>query len=758
MPRSLRRTASCAALLALVAAAAACNGGDADSPATAPADTARETAAPTYPSAPTATPTPRPDPTEAARLDRSGEYDAAAIAYAAIASAVSGATRQQARLDQARALIRADKRAEARPVLDAYLADAGPSGDASAARYMLAAVLDADGDVAGALASYERYIAAAGPLTPFAHAGRAALLARSGRTPEAETEAATLLAGVLPREFHASFALTLARAFEDGGDSDDALLWYARVRDLDGDVATALLRTGAVHRHLGDPAWTSDYIAFVTAYPAHAAAPDLLDELDAADVPVSDYVRGVVDYRARRDDAARQALTRAIAAGDHPAEATYYLAALDERLGDEPTAIDRYRRAHDLDPASPLADDALWWRGRLLEKAGRFDEARLDYQALTAGYPTASRAGDAAFRVGLMLERAGDRAGAAAAWEALATAPATSAEDRLRARFWRGRALLALGGPAARTALEELASDPASEGDFYALRASVLLGTVGASAEPTATPPPPTDWDALGRELQLLYPASAPLEARVSPSPREQLADALDDAAEHDRAQALRVAEMDALAEAHDIVGLAAFARRREAAGGVSMTARAATTLKRALPAGTAVPTEVLRLAYPLAYPEIAIGAARDEGISPLLLLALVRQESFYDAGAGSTAGALGLTQVIPTTAASIADGLGVPGFAPEDLFRPSVSLRFGAHYLATQLAEFAGNPYRALAAYNGGPGAAADAAALAGDDDDLFVESIEFDETRLYVRLVMENYARYRQLYGASPRPSLPR
>jgi soluble lytic murein transglycosylase len=745
-------------LLALLAAAAACNGGDADPRTAPPPDTPHDTATPAHTPAPTPTPTPRPSPTEAARLDRAGEYDAAAAAYAAIASSASGATRQQARIDQARALIRADKRAEARPVLEAYLADAGASGDSSPARYMLATILDGDGDVAGALASYERYIAAAGPLTPFARAERAALLARASRAAEAETEAATLLAGVLPREFHASFALALARAFEDGGANEDALVWYARVRDLDGDVATALLRTGAVHKRLGDPAWTSDVIAFVTAYPAHGAAPELLDELDAASVPVSDYVRGVVDYRARRNDAAREALTRAVAAGDHPAEATYYLAALDERAGDEPAAIDRYQQAHDLEPASPLADDALWWRGRLLEKAARFDEARRDYQALAAAYPTASRAGDAAFRVGLMLERAGDRAGAAAAWGALATAPATSAEDRFRARFWRGRALLALGDPAGPTALQELASDPAADGDFYALRASVLLATNAAVAEPTATPPPPTDWDALGRELQLLYPASPPLDTRGSPSSREQLADALEDAAEHDRAQALLAAEMNALAEAHDVVGLAAFARRREAAGDVSIMARAATKIRRALPTDTAAPAEVLRLAYPLAYAEIATGAARDEGISPLLLLALVRQESFYDAGAGSTAGALGLTQVIPPTGESIADRLGVAGFAPEDLFRPSVSLRFGAHYLAAQLADFAGDPYRALAAYNGGPGAASDAAALSGDDDDLFVESLEFDETRLYVRLVMENYARYRQLYGGSTRPSLPR
>ncbi|TAK64033.1 MAG: lytic transglycosylase domain-containing protein, partial [Dehalococcoidia bacterium] len=78
--------------------------------------------------------------------------------------------------------------------------------------------------------------------------------------------------------------------------------------------------------------------------------------------------------------------------------------------------------------------------------------------------------------------------------------------------------------------------------------------------------------------------------------------------------------------------------------------------------------------------------------------------------------------------------------------------------YLSDQLKQFGGDPYRALAAYNGGPGTASNAAKSAGDNEDLFVEDLEFDETRAYVRRVMENYARYRQLYQGINRPSLPR
>ena len=189
------------------------------------------------------------------------------------------------------------------------------------------------------------------------------------------------------------------------------------------------------------------------------------------------------------------------------------------------------------------------------------------------------------------------------------------------------------------------------------------------------------------------------------------------------------------------------------------LAARAAVRLIGALPASAPLtPDDLLRVAYPAVYADLTTASAKQESISPLLLLSLVRQESFFDAEAGSGAGALGLTQVVPATGQQIATKLGVADFTPNDLYRPRVSLQFGASYIASQLAAFDNNPYRALAAYNGGPGTASDAADFAGTDDDLFIEELEFEETRSYVRLVMENLARYRQLYAGVDRPSLPR
>jgi soluble lytic murein transglycosylase-like protein len=89
--------------------------------------------------------------------------------------------------------------------------------------------------------------------------------------------------------------------------------------------------------------------------------------------------------------------------------------------------------------------------------------------------------------------------------------------------------------------------------------------------------------------------------------------------------------------------------------------------------------------------------AARHHGVEPALLRALVKQESGFDPNAVSPAGATGLGQLMPATAA----GLGVTD--PRD---PAQSADGAARYLKQQLQAFGGDVVRALAAYNAGPGA----------------------------------------------------
>ena len=96
-------------------------------------------------------------------------------------------------------------------------------------------------------------------------------------------------------------------------------------------------------------------------------------------------------------------------------------------------------------------------------------------------------------------------------------------------------------------------------------------------------------------------------------------------------------------------------------------------------------------------YDSLITAAARRNGIDPALLKGLIKQESGFDPSAGSAAGAQGLTQLMPGTAAA----LGVSN--PMD---PAQSIEGGAKYLAQQLKAFNGDASLALAAYNAGPGA----------------------------------------------------
>jgi soluble lytic murein transglycosylase-like protein len=123
--------------------------------------------------------------------------------------------------------------------------------------------------------------------------------------------------------------------------------------------------------------------------------------------------------------------------------------------------------------------------------------------------------------------------------------------------------------------------------------------------------------------------------------------------------------------------------------------------------------------------------AAKKHGIDPALLAGLVKQESGFDPNAGSPAGARGLTQLMPATAA----GLGVT-----NVLDPLQNLDGGAKYLRQQLDAFGGDVTRALAAYNAGPGAVQRYGGVP-----------PYAETQNYVRVVQANAAQYRAA-GSTP------
>ncbi len=141
-------------------------------------------------------------------------------------------------------------------------------------------------------------------------------------------------------------------------------------------------------------------------------------------------------------------------------------------------------------------------------------------------------------------------------------------------------------------------------------------------------------------------------------------------------------------------------------------------------------------LLYPRPYDDEVRAAVRLTKLPAELIYAVIRQESLYRADAGSSAGALGLMQLLPSTARRAARRWGLKEPGRSDLLNPSVNVPIGAGELRSLLDSY-GQTYLATAAYNAGPGAVRRWLPEREIDNDIWVENIPFNETRTYVQRV---------------------
>jgi soluble lytic murein transglycosylase len=150
---------------------------------------------------------------------------------------------------------------------------------------------------------------------------------------------------------------------------------------------------------------------------------------------------------------------------------------------------------------------------------------------------------------------------------------------------------------------------------------------------------------------------------------------------------------------------------------------------------------------YPFPYLEPIEAWSQERQLNPLLVTALIRQESRFMPNITSAAGAKGLMQVMPDTGAWIAKQIKLKEY---QLAEPDDNIKLGTWYLDYTHDEYANNSMLAVASYNAGPGAVGGWIAKKGlGDPDQFVESIPYDETRGYVKSVFENYWNYLRLYN---------
>jgi tetratricopeptide (TPR) repeat protein len=154
------------------------------------------------------------------------------------------------------------------------------------------------------------------------------------------------------------------------------------------------------------------------------------------------------------------------------------------------------------------------------------------------------------------------------------------------------------------------------------------------------------------------------------------------------------------------------------------------------------------RIQYPLAPEFLADCDRRRSGIDPLVLHAVIRQESRFQSDVLSPAGAVGLMQLMPRTAAEVARKEKMPKPGKKELLRPSVNIRLGASHLSRLVHGYGGDYFRAIAAYNAGETAVERWWKQANGDPAAFLEGINYKETRFYLRRVFLNLLQYYRIY----------
>lgn len=439
---------------------------------------------------------------------------------------------------------------------------------------------------------------------------------------------------------------------------------------------------------------------------------------------------------------------------DRGAKALYLAGKSYEAKKDYASAARAYLAVPELYPTHSMADDGYTLGGIALQFAGDLAGARRVWAKGYEAYPTGDLAGEDAWRLAWGAWLAGD------ATEALQWADRASAElpltagttDVLASRYWAARWRIwndpadarhqnpdAAAVAEGRRRLTELATT--ASWHYYGLLAANRLRLLDPAAA-EAIPRPTFDAD------------DAPWQVRDSFAQSPAVQNAL-------RLYRIGLGQ-DALVELATLGDdtlqgseLAVVTKVQAGSGDfVGAHDRLRTWLKTHPPDTLGPNTwKVMRTAYPEAYADLVRQATKAYAWDGRVFQALVREESNFNPKIKSWAGACGLSQLMPATASNTAKRLGV-AWSRDLIWDPATNLQIGAAYLDSLFTRYHGNPALSLAGYNAGEGNADRWLAAAAPDapTDAVVESIDYRETRMYVKRVLSTYQTYTLLYGTGP------
>jgi len=152
---------------------------------------------------------------------------------------------------------------------------------------------------------------------------------------------------------------------------------------------------------------------------------------------------------------------------------------------------------------------------------------------------------------------------------------------------------------------------------------------------------------------------------------------------------------------------------------------------------------------YPLDYKSDILEYSEDYGVDQYLMFALIRTESAFDSSAVSSAGAIGLAQIMPETGQWLADKMQLETYSVEMLYIPEINIKLSCYYINLLIARF-GSTGTALAAYNAGMGTVSSWLEDSRySDDGITLTYIPYEETRNYVERVNSAMESYTRLYS---------
>lgn len=620
----------------------------------------------------------------------------------------------------------------------------------------------ARGDADRALAAYGM-VRPGTPQAPLAALRAAAIHREQGLLTDARDGAEAALLSATDDRLRDDARLLLARVLSEQGRRDEAVkhllhLWWGRGRLAD-EAERALARLGAAPGPVEELMRDVDAVGTRDLDDARKRLRRVTDRRfkGARNAALRLWVEAELLRRNRGtcDKATTKYEAAWAKASDDPVlgPAILYGQAVALRRQDRDLeAVERYMLLADRWPDHRLVPAALYGAGDLLIYRGLPVEAERPLRRLAAEAPDSTEHAAALWELGFGAFLAGDHAAAVRTLDLLArTAPLrrTPAGGTWpeRALYWRGRAEAAAGEPerALVTWQRLVERFPLTYYSTQAWNRIRELDPVDAEAlrpRPVAGPERDPELLDLTRYQVQRRPA---LDAAVTLARLGLYAEAREELEARVEAGTLPADGVLLLASLH--------LREQNPWRAVAGVRRA--ILMATYPDRTSAP--LWQVAYPVPFLEPVTRHADENAISPFLLLGVIRHESSFNPAAVSHANAIGLTQVLPATAKTVATRLlDMPAPSVRDLKDPETNLRVGARFLRELLSLYRGNPVLALAAYNAGPYAVKRWLSENGHmQTDALLECLPYEATAAYVKDILTSAGAYQFLYERQGEPA---